>query len=204
MDQTTQFPYVRHLHFMELCTDSLRSIIKRKTLNEFHAKQWFRQVSMGLQYLHHMGIAHMDIKTANILFIYDSSTGTTTYKLSDYGLSVTSNQIDYFVGTHAFAAPELARASMGAPVDTFRCDIYSLGLTICETLAGKNQHRYAMIAIKKVTIPNQLGQLTNKNASPRLTISTYPFVHMINWMLDDNPIHRPTIDELINCQWFQT
>ena len=46
------------------------------------ARQTFRDIILGLEYLHYQGIVHRDIKPANLLW-----TGEHRVKISDFGVS---------------------------------------------------------------------------------------------------------------------
>ena len=94
----------------------------------------FKQIIDGLEYLHSINIMHRDIKPDNILF--DKSNNI---KITDFGLSALLKQsweMIHFdknlyakktlLGHRDFTAPEVA-----ARQDyDFKCDIFSLGLTI--------------------------------------------------------------------------
>jgi eukaryotic-like serine/threonine-protein kinase len=87
------------------------------------------QVCSGLAYAHKQGIIHQDIKPANILVQPDG-----TVKIVDFGLTCSPGNIDFNLpGTVFYMAPEQIQ---GAPVDE-RTDIYSLGITAYEMIAGK-------------------------------------------------------------------
>lgn len=87
----------------------------------------------GLGYAHTKGVFHRDMKPANILI---SAEGTV--KITDFGLALISDYPsitaqDGIVGTPAYMSPEQAN---GQELDG-RSDIFSLGLTFYEMLAGK-------------------------------------------------------------------
>ncbi len=87
----------------------------------------------GLDYAHSRGVFHRDIKPANILI---SALGRV--KITDFGLAIIRDypsitMQDGVVGTPAYMSPEQAN---GEKLDG-RSDIFSLGLTFYEMLAGK-------------------------------------------------------------------
>lgn len=105
----------------------------------------FRDVLLGLEYLHYQGIIHRDIKPANLLIAGDGSV-----KISDFGVSFASSlktgeQDDYDLaktaGTPAFLAPELCRpldeSENEHPKITYKIDIWALGVTLYCFLFGK-------------------------------------------------------------------
>lgn len=103
------------------------------TVNESRAV--FRDVVLGLEYLHHQGIIHRDIKPANLLWTQDRK----TVKISDFGVSHLSEALarssaadpnagrvgptDERVlrkteGSPAFFAPELCSGVENTPIAT--------------------------------------------------------------------------------------
>jgi serine/threonine-protein kinase len=92
-----------------------------------------RQAAQGLVAAHRAGIIHRDVKPSNL--IVDSHG---TVKLVDFGIarSSTGQQLTTaasLMGTPGYMAPEQAQ---GKAVD-HRADIYALGLTLFEMLAGE-------------------------------------------------------------------
>lgn len=90
------------------------------------------KVCQALEYAHDKNVIHRDIKPANIMI----TEGGEGIKLMDFGIArtllTTSDEKHQIAGTLAYIAPEVFE---GAPLDP-RADIYALGLTLYELLAG--------------------------------------------------------------------
>ena len=94
----------------------------------------FKQVLDGFSYAHRKGIVHRDIKPANIILQSDD-----TPKILDFGIAkivegdVKLTKTGTRMGSVVYMSPEQV---MGRDVDQ-RSDIYSLGVTLFEMLAGR-------------------------------------------------------------------
>jgi len=91
------------------------------------------QVCDGLSFIHSRGLLHRDVKPGNILVRQDRRA-----TLVDFGLAkrMTDSEITdhgHVVGTYRYMSPEQAR---GEAVDR-RSDLYSLGATLYELIAGR-------------------------------------------------------------------
>lgn len=92
------------------------------------------QVAGALAYAHQQGVLHNDVKPANILVDNDERA-----RLIDFGISVRPLQTlapsdaAGLVGTLPYLAPELIQGSK----PTASADIYALGVTLFEALAGR-------------------------------------------------------------------
>jgi hypothetical protein len=91
-----------------------------------------RQVALGLQAVHADGYIHLDIKPFNLLVSLDGQ----RVWIADYALvrPAGSGPEGCFAGTLAYMAPEQAR---GLQYTDARTDLYGLGCTLYEMLAGK-------------------------------------------------------------------
>ncbi|WP_327282058.1 MULTISPECIES: serine/threonine-protein kinase [unclassified Streptomyces] len=97
------------------------------------------QVASALDAAHDHDLVHRDVKPGNILVAEgtDSEHPEHVY-LTDFGLTKKSlsltgfTSVGQFVGTLDYVAPEQIS---GKPVDA-RCDVYSLGCVVYETLTG--------------------------------------------------------------------
>ncbi|KAA0261308.1 MAG: serine/threonine protein kinase [Chlorobiota bacterium] len=96
----------------------------------------FRQILEGIGYAHSQGVVHRDIKPGNIIVTTDNKV-----KILDFGIARdetghTITQSGQVVGTLQYASPEQIK---GERVDQ-RSDIYNLGMTLYEMVAGRLPH----------------------------------------------------------------
>ena len=97
-----------------------------------------RQMLAGLATAHSAGIVHRDIKPANVLRGPDG-----TYKLTDFGLARSLEReqsltaTGSIIGTLHYMAPEVAAGEEA----TASSDLYSVGVTLYEMLAGTTPFR---------------------------------------------------------------
>lgn len=109
---------------------TISDVIRTKggKLEEPMIRYYTYHILQGLQYLHSSGIAHCDIKGANILV---SESGA---KLADLGCAKWVNPAvaGTIGGTPMFMAPEVARGEEQG----FPADIWALGCTIIEMAIG--------------------------------------------------------------------
>jgi serine/threonine protein kinase/WD40 repeat protein len=119
-----------------------RLVKQRGPLPVAFACRCVAQAALGLQHAHEKGLVHRDIKPGNLMI----SARDHEVKLLDFGLvrglpvqsGSNQTQVDAFMGTPDFCAPEQASDARGADV---RADIYSLGCTLYYLLAGRPPFR---------------------------------------------------------------
>jgi eukaryotic-like serine/threonine-protein kinase len=114
------------------------------------ACDFIRQVAVGLQYAHQMGLVHRDIKPANLLLHRAAGEGKgqqDVIKISDFGLARLTEKDPHgpdpvatifvkantLMGTPDFLSPEQARDLHQTDI---RSDLYSLGCTFYYLLTG--------------------------------------------------------------------
>ncbi|WP_435017908.1 serine/threonine-protein kinase [Tundrisphaera sp. TA3] len=138
------------------------------------------QVADALDYAHHQGVIHRDVKPANVLL-----TATDVAKLSDFGLSLTTDaeqKTGVIKGTPQYMSPEQAR---GGRLD-FRTDLYSLGIMAYECATGSTPFQGASMAV----IANQVHQAPEPPRSRNPAISP-ALEALILRLIAKDPAARP-------------
>lgn len=117
--------------------ETLKERIARGPMPIDEAERFTRQLAAALQAAHAAGIAHRDVKPANVMIARDGSV-----KLVDFGLAkllddATADALTAqgtIIGTLYYMAPEQLR---GEAADA-RADLWALGVVAYEMLAGKS------------------------------------------------------------------
>ncbi|XP_076207539.1 serine/threonine-protein kinase PLK1 isoform X2 [Aptenodytes patagonicus] len=176
---------------LELCRR--RSLLelhkRRKALSEPEVRYYLRQTILGCQYLHSHRVIHRDLKLGN-LFLSDDM----EVKIGDFGLAT---KVEYdgerkktLCGTPNYIAPEV----LGKKGHSFEVDIWSIGCIMYTLLVGKPpfetsclKETYIRIKKNEYTIPKHINPVA---------------ANLIQKMLRSDPATRPTIDELLNDEFF--
>ncbi|KAG7304308.1 hypothetical protein JYU34_011248 [Plutella xylostella] len=178
---------------LELC--KRRSMMelhkRRKAITEPETRFYMHQILLGVQYLHSRRIIHRDLKLGN-LFLDDDL----HVKIGDFGLAA---RIEYdgerkqtLCGTPNYIAPEI----LTKKGHSFEVDIWSLGCIMYTLLVGKPpfetstlKDTYKRIKQCEYRIPSSLRK---------------PAASMIVLQLQSNPARRPSVDKLIQHEFFSS
>ncbi|XP_041776544.1 probable serine/threonine-protein kinase MARK-A [Anopheles merus] len=161
-------------------------------LKEPHAALLFQQLLLAVKHLHSLGFVHRDIKAENVLLVSEER-----IKLADFGFSTQLvngpwQHLDTFCGSPPYAAPELFSDDhyIGGPVD-----IWALGILLYFMLEGS-------MPFKAPTVP-LLRTAVLKGEFVISTSLSVPCCRVIQRILVHTPSRRPTIEQLLDCQWFR-
>lgn len=97
--------------------------------SEEECRCWFRDLILGIEYLHNQGVVHRDIKPDNLLLTDDD-----VLKIVDFGVSEMFEKPEQMrtaksAGSPAFLPPELCVARHG-DVSGTAADIWSMGVSL--------------------------------------------------------------------------
>jgi serine/threonine protein kinase len=178
--------YFYAMEFVE--GETLESLIERSGRLEVKlALEIASQVAAGLDAICDHKLVHRDIKPTNIM-VRLKDEGRVTAKIIDLGLAKGASEFGSeseisttgaFAGTPAFASPEQF-AGLGADI---RSDLYSLGVTLWEMLAGEVPFRGS---------PSELMQEHQRAPLPleQLKGLLQPVVVLLEVMLEKDPARR--------------
>ena len=169
-----QFIVMEHLE-----GKTLREILAERTFSAEEVASIAAMLGEALGYAHANGIIHRDIKPDNIFVLENGNV-----KVADFGIAKMlkvsdTTHTDMIMGTPNYIAPELVK---GMAYD-HRVDIFSLGVTLYETLSGRRpfdaDNDYAIIYKVASEEPARLDEY-RADLPPSL-------VHAVHRALHKNP-----------------
>ncbi|KAL1853834.1 hypothetical protein Plec18170_005226 [Paecilomyces lecythidis] len=181
---------------MEMCK---KGVIMRVGLEERadpyddeHCRCWFRDLILGIEYLHAQGIVHRDIKPDNCLLTSDD-----VLKVVDFGVSeMFEKNSDMFTaksaGSPAFLPPELCVVKHG-DVSGRAADIWSMGVTLFCL-------RYGRLPFEKHSIFELYESIRNDEVDCEGETDEN-FKHMMSRILEKDPKKRIRLQELREHPW---
>lgn len=178
---------------MEECGKSLTDLSDTLTLEE--KLDYFKQCLYGLHELHSQGVAHMDIKPANILVCKG------VVKYIDFGLSTYRPVLNKCAGTIKYMAPEVLVPGLKL-YDPFAADVFGLGATMVKFLTGVYisqlfDYKFNIRAVTGEKKDDSRGyHLVNKIKVSKLPLPKN-ILTLLAQMLSIEPSDRPTIHEII-------
>lgn len=181
---------------LEICPNqSLMDLLKtRKLLTEAEARFFMVQIIGAVKYLHRRKVVHRDLKLGNIFF-----DPYMNLKIGDFGLATIINSAHprrYTIcGTPNYIAPEvLGGKEVG---HGFEVDIWAIGIMLYALLFGKPPFQ-----AKDVQVIYERIKTNDYKYPPDSTVSLEAR-QLINDMLSTDPSERPSLDEILNYDWFK-
>ncbi|KAG8598829.1 hypothetical protein GDO81_002760 [Engystomops pustulosus] len=176
---------------LEYCSRrSMAHILKtRKVLTDPEVRYYLKQIVSGLKYLHEQEILHRDLKLGNF-FINESM----ELKVGDFGLAARLEPMELrrrtICGTPNYLSPEVLN-KQGHGCES---DIWALGCVMYTMLLGRPpfettnlKETYRCIREARYSLPSSLMSSAK---------------HLIASMLSRNPEDRPSLEEIIQHDFF--
>ena len=164
-------------------------IVEKGKLEEDEARDFFRQIISGTEYLHKLHISHRDLKPENMLLEPNHNV-----KIVDFGLSnryKDNEQLETACGSPCYAAPEMVA---GKRYSGEAVDIWSSGIVLFAMICGylpfedtNTSKLYKKIIKGNISIPNHVSNSAND---------------LIKHILNTDPSTRYTIKDIKNHKWF--
>ncbi|KAF3479779.1 CAMKK/META protein kinase [Arthroderma uncinatum] len=160
--------------------------------SEENCRCWFRDLILGIEYLHTQGIVHRDIKPDNCLLTNDD-----VLKIVDFGVSeMFEKTSDMYIaksaGSPAFIPPELCVAKHGE-ISGRAVDVWSMGVTLYCLRYGRIPFHtsnifdlYNSIREDQVELPGE----TNED-----------FKDLMERILEKDPTKRITMPQIRDHPW---
>ncbi|KAL2272329.1 hypothetical protein FJTKL_06941 [Diaporthe vaccinii] len=179
-----------------------------KPYSEEACRYWFRDLILGIEYLHAQGVVHRDIKPDNLLLTEDD-----VLKIVDFGVSEMFEKPEQMrtaksAGSPAFLPPELCVAKHG-DVSGTAADVWSMGVSLyCLRYGHIPFNRagvleiYEAIKTETPTMPEDenenfrdlISRLMEKDPEQRITM---PEIREHPWVTRDGT--DPLLDTEENC-----
>ncbi|NXR12820.1 KKCC1 kinase, partial [Semnornis frantzii] len=179
--------------YMGMSQVPVMEVPSEQPFGEEQARLYFRDIVLGIEYLHYQKIIHRDIKPSNLLLGDDGRV-----KIADFGVSNqfegSDAQLSSTAGTPAFMAPE-AISHTGKSFSGKALDVWAMGITLYCFVYGKcpfiDEYILGLhnrIKNKPVEFPEE-AQLSEE------------LKDLLLRMLDKNPESRITVPEIKVHPW---
>lgn len=147
-------------------------------------KDIFKQVCLGVKYLHERGLAHRDLKAENILV-----DGVMNCKLCDYGFicETRSGLAKTICGTVIYMSPEMI---LNKCYDPMASDVWSLGILLYVMLTGSVPWR----STSEIGLEQEIVKGFETDLSALSEIAK----NIITRCCDQNTATRATIDQILD------
>ena len=165
--------------------------VEGKRLSEEDKRALIRHVSEGLSYLHSMNIVHCNLTSRNVLVSANNSAKISNYEpkfvRSKFG-STSSFNIGEEIDCR-YASPEILHIRPLNIEQLAKCDIYSLGILVCEVFETKEPCK---------DLPSDI--LQNKSSAHWIKHMSPSILDMVMECLAVNSETRPTAEGFLE-EW---
>ena len=185
---------------------------KHRKVSEKTAKLLYRQIILGIKYMHEQGIVHRDIKLENILIDLNNN-----IKICDFGIGRVLSSPDQPLfdqcGTPMYIAPEILLCSKKKGYKGFPVDIWSSGIVLYILLSGTLPFSFKN-STSSLSESNE-SKLSDDNNNTELQYSiinkepkqieniSKEAEDLLKKILKKNPEKRITCEEILNHPWMR-
>ncbi|GMH38204.1 hypothetical protein BSKO_06088 [Bryopsis sp. KO-2023] len=164
-------------------------VTQHRYLNEDWARRFFQQLIIAVAYNQHRDVTMNAIRLDKLVLNGNQQ----MISLCDMNLKGAFDSPPAFSAKNPYSPPEI-EPGYPKPIDTKKRDVFCCGVCLYYMLFGQ------FPSIGKpgmLRTPEHLKRTESKtNLSPDCT-------NFLSWILNADPQQRPTVDEIIQCPWFQ-
>lgn len=179
---------------MEMCKKGviMKVGLDQKTdpYEDERCRLWFRDLILGIEYLHSQGIVHRDIKPDNCLLTSDDVLKVVDFGVSEMFAKDSEMYTAKSAGSPAFLPPELCVVKHG-DISGKAADIWSMGVTLYCL-------RYGHIPFEKQSIFELYESIRNDDFDLG-DEQDEDFKDLMHRILEKDPTKRITMSELRVC-----
>ena len=174
---------------MELADKSLYQYLhtEKKKQSFQQSTQWAMQIARGMHHIHQHGVAHRDLKSANVLLFEKEN----IIKICDFGSARTlerTTTMTGMMGTYRWMAPEF-NDKASTKVNQ-RCDVFSFGMVLFEIFA----HELPFSDLKD----GEVLSCINDGKRPAIPSELPSYIQMlIQSCWKHKPHSRPTFEKIL-------
>ena len=183
---------------------------KHRKVSEKTAKLLYKQIILGIKYMHEQNIVHRDIKLENILIDLNNN-----IKICDFGIGrvLSSPEQSLFdqCGTPMYIAPEILLCSKEKGYKGFPVDIWSSGIVLYILLSGSlpfsfensslNSSKESRIEEDNNSLDLQYSIINNE--PKEIENISKEGKDLLNKLLEKNPEKRITLEEILEHPWMK-
>lgn len=183
---TLGYDIKNHAIIMELSNEKFPSSPVETSQRNISRKRLVYELLIGVHNLHSTGIAHLDLKQANVLYLFNEL-GEAVTKIIDFGLS--ELEIMRMFPEHQssrkftpiYAPPEVDRVEGQNFYDYFAADIWSLGVILWTMFHSEGKHPY-LPTINKGGKSYVYAPLQSAIILPNRDLAPYFIIYYLNFI----------------------
>nr|XP_058957175.1 testis-specific serine/threonine-protein kinase 4-like [Pocillopora verrucosa] len=174
--------------------DLLEFIRKNGAVAEAQAKRLFKQLVLGITYVHSQDVVHRDLKCENLLLDKEKNLIVSDFGFARDNLTSATGKkklCHTYCGSYAYAPPEILK---GIAYDATLADVWSMGVILYTMVCGR-------LPFDDSNLRSLLQQVHRRVNFPSKIKIAEPVKAIIHKMLQWNLTERVTVEQLRTDPW---
>lgn len=174
--------------------DLLEFIRKNGAVAEAQAKRLFKQLVLGITYVHSQDVVHRDLKCENLLLDKEKNLIVSDFGFARDNLTSATGKkklCHTYCGSYAYAPPEILK---GIAYDATLADVWSMGVILYTMVCGR-------LPFDDSNLRSLLQQVHRRVNFPSKIKIAEPVKAIIHKMLQWNLTERVTVEQLRTEPW---